>query len=131
MSSTQRALQIDGDSAVVFTARGHEALDALAATIVHGMGTTPEEIAAVLDVVLHAPIEELTDALTAIATEIDHRRRRADKPARPDVVWADGWRTQHPGLWPYYPDEPHHCHLQGHWTRDGRLVLACCGLDAT
>ncbi len=48
-----------------------------------------------------------------------------------DRVYADGWRMQLPGWWPHRPDEPHDCHQQGHWTRDGRLVLSCCGLDAT
>jgi hypothetical protein len=55
----------------------------------------------------------------------------ADKPAIPGRVWADGWRQQLPGSWPHYPDQPHYCHRAGHWTRDSRLVLSCCGLDAT
>ncbi len=71
--------------------------------------------------------------LTRLVAELDARHPvKADKPARVGVIYAAGWRQQLPGTWPHYPDEPHHCHTAGHWTRDGRqLVLACCGLDAT
>ncbi len=132
MPTTNRAAHHDHAPVVTFTPAGHAALDALAETIVNRMGQTPEEIATVLEEVLHAPIDALTEAFTVIAAELDQRRHRsADKPADTDVVWADGWRTQLPGYWPYYPHEPHHCYPAGHWTRDGRLVLACCGLDAT
>lgn len=119
--------------AVVFTNRGLRALDELATVLVHRMADTPAGIAYVLDHVLHAPVDELCEALQAVADGIEERTTyRADKPARVGVVYADGWRTQMPGSWPYYPDEPHHCHTVGHWTRDGgHLVLACCGLDAT
>lgn len=117
--------------AVVFSSRGLRALDDLAAVLVHRMANTPAGIAYVLDHVLHAPVDELCDALQAVTDEIEERTYRADKPARAGVIYADGWRTQMPGSWPHYPDEPHHCYPVGHWTSDGRLVLACCGLDAT
>ena len=116
---------------MVLTNRGLRALDDLAEVLVNRMADTPQGIAYVLDHVLHAPLDELCGALQAVSDGIGEQTTRADKPSRPGMVYADGWRTQLEGSWPRYPDEPHHCYTGGHWTRDGALVLACCDLDAT
>lgn len=55
---------------VWFTARGLRAMDDLAVVLTHQMENTPAGIARVLDQVMHAPVAELADALTAVADEL-------------------------------------------------------------
>jgi hypothetical protein len=52
---------------IAFTGRGHDALDRLAATLVAGCDSrNPDQVAGLLDQVLHAPLDELAAALAPI-----------------------------------------------------------------
>lgn len=127
---TARSGRAEADEVAVLTDRALEAMDTFADELMNQHRGTPETLPGVLQHVLSASLDELCDALEAI-DERRGERAQTLKPAQAGV-FADGWRTQLPGWWPYRPDEPHSCHTSGHWTRDGRtLVLACCGLDAT
>jgi hypothetical protein len=111
------------------TQRTQASVDALVEEVVRDAANCPDSaLTAALRLPIAAyavDIEAAADQLRKVATP------DAVKRAVPGRVWADGWRQQLPGSWPYYPDEPHYCYRTGHWTRDSRLVLACCGLDAT
>ena len=118
---------------MTITPAGHAALDRAAAHLAAAIDTdTPESIAQGLAALYGLDIEHLAEFSGS-----DAEGRGGAEPwpgLRPatDAVYADGWRMQLPGWWPHRPDEPHDCHRQGHWTRDGsQLVLACCGLNAT
>lgn len=67
------------EAVVRFTNKGERALDALAATIVNRMARTPEGIAQTLAEVFHTPIDELAEALSQIADQLDNLR-----DSRPD-----------------------------------------------
>jgi hypothetical protein len=107
----------------------HSSVDELAEQILRDAAGRPHRA---LLAVLRFPAAAYAVDIEAAATHLRATATpSADKPAIPGRVWTDGWRQQLPGRWPYYPDEPHYGHRAGHWTRDCRLVLACCGLDAT
>jgi hypothetical protein len=120
---------------LTITPAGHAALDRVAAHLAAAIdASTPESIAAGLAVLYRLDISDLADNALDEEPPESGGVVGPHPPLRPatDRVYADGWRMQLPGWWPHRPDEPHHCHRQGHWTRDGsQLVLACCGLDAT
>lgn len=130
---------LDEPVVLTITPAGHAALDRVAAHLAAAIDTdTPESIANGLAALYGLNIAVLVDLVdTGHNTPVqDGGGAEAGgwpvlRPAT-DRVYADGWRMQLTGWWPHRPDEPHDCHRQGHWTRDGsQLVLACCGLDAT
>jgi hypothetical protein len=89
--TTQLDRTVTPDAVVRFTTKGQRALDALAATIVNRMATTPDGIASTLDMVFHTPIEELAEALTQIADQLDHIQH--DEPLESDERPAPlGWQ---------------------------------------
>ncbi len=128
---------LDEPVVMTLTPAGHAALDRVAAHLAAAIDTdTPESIAEGLAALYGLDISQLVDLhdISQDATGQDGGGAGRWPVLRPatDRVYADGWRMQLPGWWPHRPDEPHDCHRQGHWTRDGsQLVLACCGMDAT
>jgi hypothetical protein len=72
---------------IAFTPRGEAALDELATALTAHCSHTPDGIARVLDEVLHTPLADLADALTAIAaaahTRDQARGRTRPRPADP------------------------------------------------
>lgn len=71
------------DLVLTFTPKGERALDALAAAIVNGMSHTPAGLARALDMVFHTPVEELVEAFTQIAQQLE--ARQTDATALPRI----------------------------------------------
>ena len=72
---------LPADAVMWFTTKGEHALDALAATIVDRMADTPGGIAMTLDMVSRTPIEDLAEAFTQIAIQLEGRRSVASPSA--------------------------------------------------
>lgn len=71
---TTQAKLLPAHTMMRFTAKGERALDALAATIVNRMANTPDGIARTLDMVFRTPIEDLAEAFTQIAIQLEDRQ---------------------------------------------------------
>jgi hypothetical protein len=63
-SSTSSGGRAGPGTVIVFTGRGQDALDRLAATLVAGCDSrNPDQVAGLLDQVLHGPLDQLAAAL--------------------------------------------------------------------
>ena len=77
--------QVAQQGTVRFTARGEAALDALATALTARCSGTPQDIATVLDQVLHADIDQLAAALTEVSEACTSAEGvRPHRPETPD-----------------------------------------------
>src|SRR4051794_7734298 len=79
----------------------HSSVDELVEQLVRDAAGRPQSaLRAALRLPITAYAMDIKTAMTRLRTT---PTPTAAKPAIPGRVWADGWRQQLPGSWPYYP----------------------------